>query len=221
MKNFVLVFPFLQSDLALNEGTFYMPGCPISLTGKKQSAVADLENIFLEHASLDDDAFEALKKHQTLYFLQGEFKSPEEFDSINKVIISFLESGALGVYMEHSGAAWSQASFLEWAEQGDLMSAWLNFIETSDDLYTLGMEVFGRPDLCIRLHHGEKNELQDTLADIAESLFLDESIFDTGSFVELESSTIRYELRKELNQPYSKDSLEYNRKGVWRLVPKK
>ena len=123
--------------------------------------------------------------------------------------------------MENSGAAWTKNAFIDWIEEEEMMSAWLNFIETNDDLYTLGMESFGRPDLCIRLHHGEKMDLQGTLVEVAESLFLEESVFETGATIELESTSIRYHIRKEPYQPYRKDDPEYNRKGVWRLVPKK
>ena len=101
-----------------------------------------------------------------------------------------------------------------------MMSAWLNFIETNDDLYTEDGIVWPS-DLCIRLHHGEKMDLQGTLVEVAESLFLEESVFETGATIELESTSIRYHIRKEPYQPYRKDDPEYNRKGVWRLVPKK
>lgn len=221
MKNFILAFPFVQTEIDLLEGPFLMPGCTISFTGKKQNQVFGLEEVFLNHAPLEESEREKIKNHKVLYFLQGEFKTVEEFESLNRVISQILEMGALGIYMENSGAAWSAASFLEWIEHEDPMHAWLNFIETAEDLYTLGMETFGRPDLCVRLHHGEKEELQTALADVAESLFLEESVFDTGVVIQLESSPLGYEIYKETKQPYSKDSMEHNRKGVWRLVPKK
>lgn len=221
MKNFILAFPFAAAETNLLEGSFLMPGCTISFTGKKQNHVSGLEDVFSEHAFLEDAEREKLKNHKSIYFLQGEFKTVEEFESLNRVVVQLFEMGALGIYMEHSGAAWSAASFLEWIEHEDPMHAWLNFIETAEDLYTLGMEAFGRPDLCIRLHHGEKEELQTALVDVAESLFIEESAFDTGVVIQLESSPIGYEIHKEMKQPYLKDALEYNRKGVWRLVPKK
>jgi len=221
MNTFILVFPFSEENESLIEGPFMMPGCSVSLIGKKQPAVNGVAEIFSEHALLAKEEFEAIQNHKLLYSIQGEFKTEQEFNALNQVIISILNEGALGVYMEHSGAAWSKASFLEWVEHEEMMSAWLNFIETNDDLYTLGMESFGRPDLCIRLHHGEKMDLQGTLVEVAESLFLEESVFETGATIELESTSIRYHIRKEPYQPYRKDDPEYNRKGVWRLVPKK
>ncbi len=221
MNTFILVFPFSEENESLKEGPFMMPGCSVSLIGKKQPAVNGVAEIFSEHALLAKEEFEAIQNHKLLYSIQGEFKTEEEFNDLNQAIASILKSGALGVYMEHSGAAWSKASFLEWVEHEEMMSAWLNFIETNDDLYTLGMESFGRPDLCIRLHHGEKMDLQGTLVEVAESLFLEESVFETGATIELESTSIRYHIRKEPYQPYRKDDPEYNRKGVWRLVPKK
>ncbi|HOG68461.1 MAG TPA: DUF4261 domain-containing protein [Fibrobacteraceae bacterium] len=221
MNTFILVFPFSEENESLKEGPFMRPGCSVSLIGKKQPAVNGVAEIFSEHALLAKEEFEAIQNHKLLYSIQGEFKTEEEFNDLNQAIASILKSGALGVYMEHSGAAWSKASFLEWVEHEEMMSAWLNFIETNDDLYTLGMESFGRPDLCIRLHHGEKMDLQGTLVEVAESLFLEESVFETGATIELESTSIRYHIRKEPYQPYRKDDPEYNRKGVWRLVPKK
>lgn len=221
MNTFILVFPFSEENESLKEGPFMRPGCSVSLIGKKQPAVNGVAEIFSEHALLAKEEFEAIQNHKLLYSIQGEFKTEQEFNALNQVIISILNEGALGVYMEHSGAAWSKASFLEWVEHEEMMSAWLNFIETNDDLYTLGMESFGRPDLCIRLHHGEKMDLQGTLVEVAESLFLEESVFETGATIELESTSIRYHIQKEPYQPYRKDDPEYNRKGVWRLVPKK
>jgi hypothetical protein len=221
MNTFILVFPFSEENESLIEGPFMMPGCSVSLMGKKQPPVNGVAELFSEHALLAKEEFEAIQNHKLLYSIQGEFKTEQEFNALNQVIISILNEGALGVYMEHSGAAWSKASFLEWVEHEEMMSAWLNFIETNDDLYTLGMESFGRPDLCIRLHHGEKMDLQGTLVEVAESLFLEESVFETGATIELESTSIRYHIRKEPYQPYRKDDPEYNRKGVWRLVPKK
>lgn len=221
MNTFILVFPFSEENESLIEGPFMMPGCSVSLIGKKQPPINGVAEIFSEHALLAKEEFEAIQNHKLLYSIQGEFKTEQEFNALNQVIISILNEGALGVYMEHSGAAWSKASFLEWVEHEEMMSAWLNFIETNDDLYTLGMESFGRPDLCIRLHHGEKMDLQGTLVEVAESLFLEESVFETGATIELESTSIRYHIRKEPYQPYRKDDPEYNRKGVWRLVPKK
>lgn len=221
MNTFILVFPFSEENESLKEGPFMRPGCSVSLIGKKQPAVNGVAEIFSEHALLAKEEFEAIQNHKLLYSIQGEFKTEQEFNALNQVIISILNEGALGVYMEHSGAAWSKASFLEWVEHEEMMSAWLNFIETNDDLYTLGMESFGRPDLCIRLHHGEKMDLQGTLVEVAESLFLEESVFETGATIELESTSIRYHIRKEPYQPYRKDSPEYNRRGAWRLIPKK
>lgn len=221
MNTFILVFPFSEENESLIEGPFMMPGCSVSLMGKKQPPVNGVAELFSEHSIIDKEELEALQNHKFLYSIQGEFKTEQEFNALNQVIISILNEGALGVYMEHSGAAWSKASFLEWVEHEEMMSAWLNFIETNDDLYTLGMESFGRPDLCIRLHHGEKMDLQGTLVEVAESLFLEESVFETGATIELESTSIRYHIRKEPYQPYRKDDPEYNRKGVWRLVPKK
>ena len=68
----------------------------------------------------------------------------------------------------------------------------------------------------------EKIDLQNTLAHAAESLFTNQSILKlAGSAIDLDINSLFYELRKEPNQPYRKDSPEYNRRGAWRLIPKK
>jgi hypothetical protein len=222
MNTFILVFPFSEENESLIEGPFMMPGCSVSLMGKKQPPVNGVAELFSEHAIIDKEELEALQNHKFLYSIQGEFKTEEEFNDLNQAIASILKSGALGIYMENSGAAWTKNAFIDWIEEEEMMSAWLNFIETREDLYTLGMESFGLPDLCIRLHHGEKIDLQNTLAHAAESLFTNQSILKlAGSAIDLDINSLFYELRKEPNQPYRKDSPEYNRRGAWRLIPKK
>ena len=220
MKSFILMFPFQTASISFPEGSFIFPGSSIDFLGKIQNAAPDIDVLFHEHSPLEAEEIADFKKHQSLYFLKGSFKSLEEFNALNKVILNILNEGALGVYMEHSGTAWSKQAFIESYNEEDFFSLWLNFIQKEDTLFSLGMAAFDRADLCIRIGDESLESRQDTLLTLAESLFLEESTFETGVILELGENE-SYRLLKETNVLFNKKDLEFNPKGVWRLMPKK
>ncbi len=194
-----------------------VPGCSVSFSGKLQGPVTGLETIFAEHTSLEPAEFLEIKNHGCLFFLQCMLQSVADFTAVNQVIISFLNGGASGVYMEHCGCAWSANTFRDIAEGDFPLEGWLNFVETKEDLYTLGMESLGQPDLCISLLNGNSEMLRNELLCVTDGIFIDGLAVETG-IRWMDTDGAEYEFRKETRLPYQKGSFEFNAKGVWRLI---
>ncbi|MDR1760378.1 MAG: hypothetical protein LBR60_07625, partial [Fibrobacter sp.] len=218
MRNFVIALPLPASfEITLPEkGTAWtLPGCSVTLTPSLQSKVEALEQIFEEHAPLETDERAAIQNHGRLFFIQGTLRTTEDFQSLNRALNSLLEQGALGVYMEHSGTAFSRNHFRELLENAP-MEAWLNFVEKENYLYTLGMEAFGLADLRISLERGAEAARELLLA-AAELIFTERLPVETGFRLEL-SEGEEIEFRKAAESLYRKTDFEYNRNGIWNLA---
>jgi hypothetical protein len=120
--------------------------------------------------------------------------------------------------MQQSGTAWIADSFREEIGDDSLpMDPWINFVESEDVLYTLGLEVFGLPDLCISRKAGSDDELRDILGVVADTLFVDGLSSKSGTEVDA-GDFGKYTLRAEMSSPFAKDSPEYNKNGIMRLA---
>ena len=131
-----------------------------------------------------------------------------------------LAAGATGVYMQQSGSAWTADAFREELDDGEFpMDPWINFVESADMLYTLGLEVFNSPDLCISRTNGSPEELRNILSVVADSIFVDGISSKSG--IEVDGGECgTFTLRAEQKSPFSKDSPEFNRQGIMRLLKK-
>ena len=232
MRKSILAFPlpvsvdkaatFLADKIHLQlpeiSGTLLIvPGCSLSFSGVLQGPVAGLEDIFEEHALLEPEELQNIRTHGSLFFLQCTLQSVADFNSLMNVIVSFLDGGALGIYMEQCGCALSASLFKSIAASDLPMEGFLNFIETREDLYTLGMESFGLPDVCISLTSGDTETLRNILSCVADALFMENLPVDTGTKW-ADADGAEFEFRKEAKLPYKKGSFEFNAQGVWRLI---
>ena len=231
MNQFVLAFPLpVAADeafavtetlqIAADAKTVMIPGCSVQFNVVRHPAAAGLSEIFKEHNELTAEETAAIDAHKSLLFLLGNVKSAEDLRMVNVAILKLLTAGAKGVYMQHSGAAWSADAFRE--ELGDAefpMDPWLNFVESADTLYTLGLEVFGLPDLCIGLAGGTPEEIRNILSVTADTLFVDGVSSKSGTEVDAGDAGF-YVLRQELKSPFAKDAPEFNKQGIMRLIKK-
>ncbi len=219
MRNFIIALPLPASfEISLPEkGTVWtLPGCSVALTPSLQPRVDALESVFEEHAPLENEERTAIQNHDRLFFIQGTLRIPEDFQSLNRALNSLLEKGALGVYMEHSGTAFSRNHFRELLENAP-MEAWLNFVEKEHYLYTLGMETFGLADLRISFRERETETARELLLSAAELLFTERLPVESGFRLEL-SEGEEIEFRKAAESLYRKTDFEYNRNGIWNLA---
>jgi len=193
-------------------------GIPYAFQWNLQPAHTGLATVFAEHQALSIEESEHLENHRSLLFLQGAMHCKEDFESVSQAIHVLLRSGALGIYMEHCGCA-HLAKFWEAPASPDepMLEGWLNFVQKGDSLYSLGMETFQKPDLCIHLRHGQPEELQALMTDIADTMFIDNLEPESGLKIQgMEGQT--FEFRREASPLHAKGNPYHNPKGTWRLI---
>ena len=197
-----------------------VPGCTVSFKAVRKESAPGLSEVFKEHQEISAEDAANIDSHKSLLFLLGNVKSPADLTMVNNAILKVLSAGALGVYMQQSGAAWTAEGFR--VELGDAeypMDPWMNFLAGSGVLYTLGLETFNLPDLCISCKGGDQEE-QDcgaVLSFAADTLFVDGIVAKSGTEIDAGEYGI-YVLRQETKSPFAKDALEFNRRGIMRLV---
>jgi len=231
MNSFVLAFPLnvaVDDSFTVVPGvsveketqSLMVPGCTMMFKVVRKEAVPGLSEVFKEHQEISAEESAAIDSHKSLLFLLGSLKSATDLTMVNTAILKVLSAGALGVYMQQSGAAWTAAAFREELGEAEFpMDPWMNFLEGAGVLYTLGLETFGLPDLCISCKEGaeDSQDCRDILSFAADSLFVDGIGSKSGTEVDCgEYGT--YVLRQETKSPFGKDDPEYNKRGVMRLL---
>lgn len=228
MPQFILAFPLAKEvgepltitetvTLAADATSVIIPGCSVMLKVVRKEHVDCLADIFKEHQDISADAAASIDAHKSLLFLLGEVKNIEEVTQVNMAILKVFNAGALGVYMQQCGAAWTDACFREEVGDGEYpMDPWINFVEAGESIYTLGLATFMLPDLCIA---ASAEDPQEALLMAADSLFGDGIPAKSGSEVDL-GEGVHYVLRQETKNPFPKESPEYNKQGIFRLIKK-
>lgn len=233
MNKFVLAFPINVSaqdpfqitefvQVTADTKTLIIPGCSVQFDVVRAGATAGLSEIFNEHKEISAEDAKAIDGHKSLLFLLGQVKTADDLRMVNVAILKMFTAGAMGVYMQQSGTAWTAADFREELDDAEFpMDPWINFVEGSDTLYTLGLESFGLPDLCISSNvldgttlAGEA--LRDILGVVADSIFVDGISAKSGSEVD-GGDAGSFFLRAEAKSPFPKDSPEFNKQGIMRL----
>ncbi|WP_173475222.1 hypothetical protein [Fibrobacter succinogenes] len=228
MNQFVLAFPIPVAvdeifsitenvKVAADTKTVMIPGCSVQFNVVRQPASPDVLDIFKERNDLTEDEEKAFVAHKSLLFLLGNVKSINDVEMVNSAISKMFAAGAIGVYMQQSGTAWTAKAFEEQFGDSDYpMDPWINILDSGDSLYTLGLAVFTLPDLCI-LNTIEDPE--EALLMAADSLFGDGIPAKSGSIIDWGDNE-KYVLRQELKGLFSKDAPEYNKQGLLRIVKK-
>ena len=231
MNRFVLAFPIsvaTADDFRITDAvsvkadtkTLLVPGCAVNFEVVRNAPAPGLSGIFAEHKEISAGEATAIDAHKSLLFLLGTLRSADDLKMVNTAILKLLAAGATGVYMQQSGTAWTADSFREELDDGEFpMDPWINFVESDDMLYTLGLEVFNMPDLCISRTNGAPDELKNILSVVADTIFVDGVSSKSGIEVDAGDSGV-FTLRSELKTPFSKDSAEFNRQGTMRLSKK-
>jgi len=229
MNQFVLAFPIpvaVDEPFNVTENvqvpaeakTVVLPGCSVQFNVVRNGAATGLSEIFAEHREVSTEEAAAIDAHKSLMFLLGTIKNADELRMVNGAILKMLAAGAMGVYMQHSGTAWTDMGFREELDDAEFpMDPWINFVESNDTLYTLGMETFALPDLCIAKAVGNSEELHDVLGVVADSIFVDGISSKSGTEVDGGDAGF-FVLRQEIKSPFSKTAPEFNKQGVMRLV---
>jgi hypothetical protein len=97
------------------------------------------------------------------------------------------------------------------------MEAFVNVIETSDSLFTLGLEPFNLPDLCTAVKEPlSVDECRAVLIAAAASIFEDGAEYGSGE--KWSDENREFEFKKESKAPFGKDAPEFNAQGYARLV---
>ncbi|MCF0215725.1 MAG: hypothetical protein HUK21_04570 [Fibrobacteraceae bacterium] len=244
MKQFVLAFPLSVSKeetLVFNDVVkidastekLFVPGCGVEFNVKRLDAAEGVGELFQQNGEISSDELLGLNNHKSLLFFIGNVSGAEDVRQVNGAIAKVLNliandtSIALGVYMQQSGSAWVKRSFMEFLEDDSSpMDPWINFIQIKNTVYTLGLETFGLPDLCMDVGsvfpEGDDNEVElcrDVLNATADYLYEDGIPAKSGTVVDDEMGH-KYELRQELKSPFAKDDPEYNKQGMFRLLKK-
>ena len=228
MNQFVLAFPIPVAvdeifsitenvKVAADTKTVMIPGCSVQFNVVRQPASTDVLDIFKERNDLTEDEEKVIAAHKSLLFLLGNVKSINDVEMVNSAISKMFAAGAIGVYMQQSGTAWTAKAFEEQFGDSDYpMDPWINILDSGDSLYTLGLAVFTLPDLCI-LNTIEDPE--EALLMAADSLFGDGIPAKSGSIIDWGDDE-KYVLRQELKGLFSKDAPEYNKQGLLRILKK-
>lgn len=230
MRNFILAFPlpvteseapqFLENiQVKATSGSIMIPGCTLMFEAFLKPAVQGLIEVFSENDKLSDADAAAIAAHKSLFFLKAQITTVDTLKEVNKVIANILSAGVAGVYFQNSGAAWSAGAFAECEPETYPMDPWLNYIETQNDIFTLGMESFGLPDICVSKLVDKADAVRDLLSSTADALFIEKFPADTGAVLELEEGE-RFEMMKETRLPFKKTDPEFNKQGAWRLIRK-
>lgn len=228
MSQFVLAFPIsVAADevfaitehvkVAADAKTVMIPGCSVQFDVVRQPASPDVLEIFKERNDLTEDEEKAIAAHKSLLFLLGNVKSMNDVEMVNSAISKMFAAGAIGVYMQQSGTAWTADAFDDQFGDGEYpMDAWINIIDSGETLYTLGLAAFALPDLCISKTIEDPEE---ALLMAADSLFGDGIPAKSGSIIDWGDDE-KYVLRQETKGLFSKDAPEYNKQGLLRIVKK-
>jgi len=228
MPQFILAFPLNKEvdepvaisetvTLAADAASVIVPGCSVSFKVVRKEHVDGLAEIFKEHQDIPAELAAAIDTHKSLLFLVGEVKNIDEVSQVNMAILKLFCAGALGVYMQQSGAAWTADGFREELDDGEYpMDPWINFVEAGETLYTLGLATFMLPDLCVAT---TVENPQQALLLSADSLFGDGVPAKSGSEINCGEGE-RYVLRQEAKSPFPKESPEFNKQGILRLIRK-
>jgi hypothetical protein len=228
MPQFVLAFPLnvacdepfkVTDHVSIDKDTanVIIPGCGVQFSVVRQAAAAGLSGLFAENDSVSPEESAAIDAHKSLLFLLGEVKSIDDVSQVDSAILKILAAGALGVYMQQSGTAWTAERFRE--VLGDVefpMDSWINFVEGDNVVYTLGMAAFSLPDLCLAK---SVENAESALLLAADAIYGDGIPAKSGSEVDVGEGEV-YVLRAEAKNPFPKDSPEYNKQGILRLVRK-
>lgn len=229
MPQFILAFPMnvgAADNIIVNETvtiaadakTVLIPGCSVMFNVVRKDAVPQLVDIFKEHQDISAEAATAIEQHKSLLFLLGEAKSIEDVNMVNMAILKMFAAGAKGVYMQQSGAAWTEEGFRDEVGDGEYpMDPWINFVEHGDLIYTLGLACFALPDLSIST---SEEDPQEALLLAADTIFGDGVPAKSGNEVDWGDDEV-YVLRQETKIPFPKDAPEYNKGGILRLNRKK
>lgn len=229
MKLFTIAFPlpvklpdaaeFLREKLSVDvsKERILFPGTSFFCAPVLQGAVPGLEKLFDEHERLSAEDSAAIQNHGSLFFLQFSLKGFDDFKAFGAVAKKILEAGALGVYVENSGAAFCAGTFKSLVDGDAPMEAFVNFVENSGSLFTLGLEPFGLPDLCLKVQNPlTEDSAREVLLLAASSLFESGEECASGSTWESEGGT--FDIRQEFKAPYSKECAEWNAFGYRRFV---
>lgn len=228
MNQFVLAFPIPVAvgevfaitenvKVAADTKTVMIPGCSVQFNVVRQPASPDVLDIFKERNDLTEDEEKAIVAHKSLLFLLGNVKSMNDVEMVNSAISKMFAAGAIGVYMQQSGTAWTADAFDEQFGDSDYpMDPWINILDSGDSLYTLGLAVFTLPDLCIL---NTIEEPEEALLMAADSLFGDGIPAKSGSVIDWGDNE-KYVLRQETKGLFSKDAPEYNKQGLLRILKK-
>jgi len=229
MKPFTVAFPlpcvleeapkFLleKLNIDMSKKQVMIPGSSLFYTPILQGAAEGLEAIFAEHSPLSEEEAKALASHKSLFFLEFFVKNAEEFKSFLFVTKKIFDAGALGIYVENSGCAWSAKAFLDLTSGEVPMEAFVNIIENADSLFTLGLEPFGLPDLCTAVKAPlSEDECRSVLIAAAASIFEDGAEYESGA--KWADEDREFEFKKEAKTPFAKNSPEWNAQGYARLV---
>lgn len=226
MPQFILAFPlniakeepFKVTEfvtIAPDASSVLIPGCGVQFKVVRQPATPELSGIFAESGDVSVEESAALDAHKSLLFLLGEVKSIEDVAQVDMAILKMFTAGALGVYMQQSGTAWSPSKFREMLGDAEFpMDPWINFVEGENVVYTLGMAAFALPDLCAAK---TVENAESALLMAADALFGDGIPAKSGSEIDLGEGEV-FTLRAEAKNPFPKDTPEYNKQGVMRIV---
>lgn len=199
---------------APTDHSIMLRGIPFLFQGYAQKNHPMLPTLFQEHCEVQANDLQKLQAHQGILFLQGRFKSQNDFHQVQTAIRMILEAGALGVVFEHSGAAHLAKNWLE--EEDDSISTWLNWIDVKGELRSLGMEVFGLADLAISNPSSAIENWFEIGEEVADALYLENLPLESGESMETSSGVI-LQAQRLPKSPYPPKHPHYNRQGLIQL----
>lgn len=231
MNQFILCFPLhvssehifdwmIEQELIVQkpeQDELWIKGVTFPFTFQLQAQSTEIVTAFEEHHPITEEERKQLNIHQSLLFLWGEFKDSHQFLQIQKAIDLILNAGALGIYMDHSGCAFSTQTWLK-EHSGESLSGWINCIQVRNTIYTLGLSCFRMPDLCCFVSTPQEGPQKISLfTDLADNAFWEKATLQGDQKVESDEFG-KYTLKIETQPLYPKQDPFFNPQGTLRLV---
>jgi hypothetical protein len=181
----------------------------------------DFPRIFASSSRIrrSDPCLEAVRNYAVNVCLTGPGGSMEAALSMIRAAVAVVGAGGAGVFVDNSGAAHSAADWLRLAENPDDLDAFQAFVTTfasEDELWSIGMHVFGLRDAVLARSDDDEADFHSLLS------FLGYSFAPAAPIVEGDlagdEQAPQFRVLKETAHRAPSGSPLHNPYGQWRLV---
>jgi hypothetical protein len=183
-------------------------------------ADVSVPELFASLSDLSPEDKNHILTHKSLLFLVRQLKHKSELGAIIKGISFFAERYSPALYFEHSGECMSSRAWAEIHQDSEIADPdpFYRVFRYKENLYTLGLQVLGLADLCIKVGE-DVLQAEETIRKIAHHLFLSETQVKSHDIIEDPDTGHSVRVTTESATLFKKTDAEFNPKGLLRLTP--